>query len=87
MEKIRTQVQLEKRQYERLKEEAYLRHQSLSQTIRIMIDRGFKASSQEKDRDIKPDLSFIGAIKDDRPDVSERHDAYLGEIFTADGEK
>jgi hypothetical protein len=87
MEKIRTQVQLEKHQYERLKEEAYLRHQSLSQTIRIMIDRGFKASGQEKDRGSEPDFSFIGAIEGDSPDVAERHDAYLGEIFAEDQDK
>jgi hypothetical protein len=80
-------VQLEKRQYERLKEEAYLRRQSLSQTIRIMIDRGFEASIQEKSNDTTKTFSFIGAIPGDRTDVSTRHDAYLDEIFEQGREK
>ncbi|MHC9542169.1 MAG: hypothetical protein AB9903_21885 [Vulcanimicrobiota bacterium] len=77
MEKVRTQIQLERHQYERLKEEAYLRRQSLSGIIRMMIDKGLEAMGGEKD--MKKAFSFVGSIPEDKSDVAEHHDDYLGD--------
>lgn len=85
MEKVRTQIQLERHQYERLKEEAYLRRQSLSGIIRMMIDKGFEAMGGEKD--MKKALSFVGSISGDEKDVAEHHDAYLGEAYKGNNGK
>jgi len=79
MEKVRTQIQLERHQYERLKEEAYLRRQSLSGVIRMMIEKGFEAMSGEKD--MKKAFSFVGSIYEDNSDVAEHHDDYLDEAY------
>ncbi|MDQ7822552.1 MAG: hypothetical protein RDV48_07120 [Candidatus Eremiobacteraeota bacterium] len=81
MEKVRTQIQLERRQYERLKEEAFRNNQSLSQTIRSMIDRGFEAEAGKRTKDTATAFSFIGCISDDKKDVAECHDAYLDEAL------
>ncbi len=85
MEKVRTQIQLERHQYERLKEEAYRRRQSLSGIIRMMIDKGFETMGEEKD--LKKAISFVGSISGDKSDVAEHHDAYLGEALKGNKRK
>ncbi|MBI2263977.1 MAG: hypothetical protein HYU64_02195 [Armatimonadetes bacterium] len=87
MPKIRTQIQLEKGQYERLKEESFRRRQSLSAVIRLLIDKGLEASGRPKKVDLKKAMAFVGAICGDQPDVAARHDAYLAKIYAGRREK
>lgn len=78
--KVRTQVQLENRHYQRLKRLAYERGQSMSAVLRAILDealdtgRPAPASAVREAR-----LALIGAGRDPegKRDVARRHDAYL----------
>lgn len=70
---IRTQVSLEREQYEFLKERSRRTGDSLSALIRRAID-------ELRARESAPDarlLSLLGAFEADRDDVSVHHDDYL----------
>lgn len=78
MAKVRTQIQLERRQYERLKRLAAERGQSLSGVLRALVDEVLGESpSPTAVRDAR--LGFVGAGRDTqgRRDVARRHDRYL----------
>lgn len=81
MPKVRTQIQLEKEQYDILKEEAFRRNQSLSEIIRMLIEKNLISSSKHKKINLKKASAFIGTISGDNPDVAEQHDKYLTNIY------
>lgn len=78
--KVRTQIQLEPRQYERLKEMAHERRQSLSRVLRTILDEALELEGEPDDgalRDAR--LGFVGSGRDaeGKRDVARHHDRYL----------
>ncbi|GBD31905.1 MAG: hypothetical protein KatS3mg081_2379 [Gemmatimonadales bacterium] len=77
--KVRTQVQLDRRQYERLKEIAFRRGSSLSAALRALLDEALGLQPQPPDpkkiREIR--LAFVGSGRDSARDVARHHDRYL----------
>ena len=78
---IRTQIQLEEAQHERLKQIAARESTSLAELVREAVDRILEERSQDKRwRDLR---SVAGAFRD--PDgeasVAEEHDAYLADVW------
>ena len=79
---IRTQIQLERDQYERLKELAARQSKSFSQVVREGVDRLLAAERSETAWDRF--LTTVGSFRaeDDAADVAERHDAYLADAYS-----
>lgn len=79
---IRTQIQLERDQYERLKELAARQSKSFSQVVREGVDQLLAAERSETAWDRL--LSAVGSFRaeDDAADVAERHDAYLADAYS-----
>ncbi|MFA5889595.1 MAG: ribbon-helix-helix protein, CopG family [Actinomycetota bacterium] len=80
MAKVRTQIQLERRQYERLKRLALERGQSLSAVLRALVDDalgGGAAAGAGAVREAR--LGFVGSGRDreGKRDVARLHDRYL----------
>jgi hypothetical protein len=78
--KVRTQIQLEPRQYERLKELAHERRQSLSRVLRTIVDDALGLGAgigADAVRDAR--LAFVGSGRDAerKRDVARHHDRYL----------
>lgn len=82
MARVRTQVYLERRQYERLREEAFRQKISLSELLRRLIQRALfeeasAASLEERARLKSKALEFVGKGRDQKSDVARDHDRYL----------
>ncbi len=76
MGKVRTQVLVDEEDYQRLKREAFERGISMSAVVREMCrERYARAKTTIKDPEAA--LRFIGAARDTKTDVAERHDDYL----------
>ena len=81
---IRTQIQLDQVQYERLKALAARRSKSFAQLVREGVDHVLASEQRETGWD-----RFLGAAgscrtKDGATDVSSRHDTYLSDSFAHD---
>lgn len=78
MAKVRTQIQLERRQYEWLKRLAAQRGQSLSAVLRALVDQAL-GGKEDGDAVRRARLGFVGKGRDagGERDVARRHDAYL----------
>ena len=81
---IRTRIQLNPEQYERLEELAARRSKSFSQLVREGVDCLLAAERSETAWDRS--LAAAGSCQaaDDATDVSARHDAYLCDAFSRD---
>jgi len=81
---IRTQIQLERDQYERLKELAARQSKSFSQVVREGVDQLLAAELSDTAWDRF--LAAAGSCRatDDASDISARHDAYLSDAFAHD---
>ena len=79
---IRTQIQLDPDQYERLKELAARQSKSFSQLVREGVAQLLAAERSEAAWDRF--LAAAGSCRaaDDMSDVSARHDAYLPDAFS-----
>ena len=79
---IRTQIQLERDQYERLKELAARQSKSFAQLVREGVDHVLEAEERESGWDRF--LTAVGSFRaeDDAADVAERHDAYLADAYS-----
>lgn len=77
--KVRTQVQLERRQYDHLKRLAYERRQSLSAVLRDLLDGALGTARQKPALVREVRLAIVGSGRDaqQRRDVARRHDEYL----------
>lgn len=78
--KVRTQIQLEPRQYERLKELAHVRRQSLSRVLRAIVDDALGLGAGVGDETVRDArLAFVGSGRDAerKRDVARHHDRYL----------
>lgn len=78
---IRTQVQLDEGQYERLKTLATRRAQSISQLVRQGVDHVL--TSEERRRVWERLMKAGGSCHDPegKKDVASRHDEYLAEVY------
>ena len=77
----RTQIQLEKNQYDRLRAMAARHGVSMAQLVREGVET---VLAQDKDRDPWSDLSeIVGKYGRDQPaeDVGREHDRYLDEAY------
>ena len=81
---IRTQIQFDPDQYERLKALAARRSTSFAQLVREGVEQLLAAEQRESAWDRF--LAAAGSCRaaDDAPDVSVRHDAYLVDAFAHD---
>lgn len=79
MAKVRTQIQLERRQYERLKRLALERGQSLSGVLRALVDEAFGGDTAGPAAVREARLGFVGTGRDreGKRDVARQHDRYL----------
>ncbi len=81
---IRTQIQLTEEQVHALKEIAHRENTSIAELTRRAIDQWLETSSSisvtERRRRAR---SVVGRFRSGRSDVSERHDDYLAEAYSA----
>jgi len=76
MGKVRTQVLFDEEDYRNIKREAFERGISMSAVVREMCrERYVGGKTTIKNREAA--LRFIGAGRDTKSDVAERHDDYL----------
>ena len=80
MGKVRTQVQLEKEEYEWLKTEAYRRRSSISSILREAIDSISGIKKTRSGIDITKAMAFVGRKNCGKRDVSIHHDDYLAGV-------
>lgn len=74
---IRTQVQIDEATYDALRNRAFEEHRSMSSIIRDLLSQSL---GHGRNRRKKPAVrfTFVGMVRGDKKDVSERHDDYLG---------
>lgn len=77
--KVRTQIQLERRQYDQLRRLAYERRQSLSAIVRELLDEALGTVGQRPRLVREVRLAVVGSGRDveGRHDVARRHDEYI----------
>lgn len=77
--KVRTQIQLERRQYERLKRLAAERGQSFSGVLRELVDEALSGGPAGPAAVREVRMGFVGSGRDaeGKRDVARRHDRYL----------
>ena len=78
---IRTQIQLEPDQYERLKALAARQSKSFAQLVREGMDQLLAAEHRESAWDRFLAAAGACSVADSVTDVSTRHDAYLSDAF------
>ena len=81
---IRTQIQLDQVQYERLKALAARRSKSFAQLVREGVDHVLASEQRETGWDRLLGAAGSCRTKDGATDVSSRHDAYLSDSFSHD---
>ncbi len=77
MARVRTQVYLEKSQYERLRAEAFKQKLSLSELLRRLIQQAFGPKRLSSAQLRRKALGFVGKGRDSDSDVARHHDKYL----------
>ena len=81
---IRTQVQLTEAQARELKELAHREKVSVAELTRRALDYWLQSRNEMPDIESKRRaLAVVGRFHSDRTDVSERHDDYLIEAYSA----
>ena len=78
---IRTQIQLDPEQYERLKALAARRSKSIAALVREGVEHVLAAEQRESAWERFLAAAGSCRAEDDPGDVSTRHDAYLSDIF------
>lgn len=83
---VRTQVQFEEQQYERLRSFAHRHRVSVAETVRRLVDLGFQAAvpDRRKTGSLEPLLAIAGMVKGGPRDLGARHDDYLDQDFDRD---
>ena len=72
---IRTQIQFEKKTYEKLKARSKASGDSISEIVRRSLDENLEA--QEVSQKWSRALKSLGQFESGHSDLAERHDAYL----------
>lgn len=75
---VRTQILLDEETYEALRRRAFEEHRPLAAVVRELLAQGLQGRRPRKSRRAGYGFTFVGMIKRDEADVSERHDEYLG---------
>ena len=78
---VRTQVQFEEQQYERLKRMAVQRGVSLSQLVREGADHLLTVGNRDERWSRLLEVAGRSRDRDGRDDVAQRHDEYLLEVW------
>ncbi len=78
---IRTQVQFEEAQYQKVKELASQQQISIAALIRRAVDQFFMTSKPGKSGLYRDALKIAGKYETEHHDISEKHDQYLEEIY------
>ena len=78
---IRTQIQLEAEQYERLKALAARQSKSFAQLVREGVEHVLAAEQRESAWERFLAAAGSCRVKDDPGDVSTRHDDYLSDVY------
>ena len=73
---IRTQIQFEKKTYEKLKAKSKASGDSISEIVRRSLDTTIE--KQEADQKWARALQSLGKFESGLHDLSEKHDEYLG---------
>jgi len=81
MEMVRTQIQLTDEQANKLKDLADQRGMSMAELVREGVERILKENRREELW--QRSLQLAGSFTDTANDVSENHDAYLDEAYSA----
>lgn len=71
---VRTQVYLNEKEYELLRQEAFQRRRSISAILRQLIDERLLVKAKRKSSGLK---EIVGIFKDKKRDVARCHDDYL----------
>ena len=80
----RIPIGLTDQQHDRLRKAAAERHVSVATLIRDAVDRVYPDELAERRRLHEQSMRAVGAFRDERNDVSERHDDYLAEALWED---
>lgn len=81
----RTLVQFDEDMYQKLRQRAFDKKQSLASVVRELIAKGLDEGKRKRYKTLE-DFSFVGSgssRQGRRAPVSERHDAALAEIYQA----
>lgn len=81
----RTQIQLDERTFEKLRERAYRNHESIAGIIRSMVE-GYIGKKQTSGMKTPPAFSFVGSGRSRGKrsgGISERHDEELTGAFSS----
>lgn len=80
---VRTQVQLTEKQYEALRKVAAKEGISMAEVIRRALDKVTEAESlPDRDEIRRRAMAAIGSCHSGVPDLAQRHDDYLAEIYS-----
>lgn len=85
MKYARTQVYLDPEQHRSLCEEARARGLSLAELMRRIVRQHLERKREEPVRPREAFMKIVAIGSSGKRDVSERHDAYLGEAFKDEG--
>ena len=79
---VRTQIQLEEKQYELIRRLAHRKKISISETVRRLIRIGLRSRLEDEERPrAEALLKIAGIAKSGVKDLGRRHDHYLTEDF------
>ena len=74
---VRTQVYLDKKEYEFLRQEAFYKRSSISAILRDIIDGQLITKPKNEAAGLR---KIVGIFKDKRTDVAKHHDDYLAGV-------
>ena len=77
---VRTQLQLDERTYEALRNVAHKKRQSMSYVVREILHEYLEGQPKSKENSVKA-FTFVGIGASGRHDISVRHDEALVEDF------
>ena len=82
---VRTQIQLTEEQVQRLKAAAARKRVSVSELIRQGVEEVLKKEAAPSREELK-NIKAAGRFRSSRHDVSRRHDFYLEQSYSQDGQ-
>ena len=78
---IRTQIQFEEEQYQRIKELASQQRVSIAAVVRRAVEQLLMTSKPGRSALYREALKVSGKYKADHDDIATKHDQYLEEIY------
>jgi len=74
---VRTQIQFDERQYQRIRSLAHRRRVSVAETVRRLVDRGLRHEDEPAGPEFNALLAAAGVGASGLSDLGRRHDHYL----------